>query len=206
NKDALEGIYDEAVGYSSEMGKTLGHENFIPLAYQKMRRVDYGPGEVEVLREEIRKVLVPIATRIRQVQAKALGTARVHAWDFDYFPQWQLGPLKVEIADQPAAAMRVYQRLSPRLAEHFQRTVDWRLIDVPARSGKAPGAFCTGFADYRVPYIFLNSVGEGADVTTILHESGHSFQAWESRNIELIELGHPTLEACEVHSMGMEFL
>src|SRR5262249_39073452 len=146
------------------------------------------------------------ATQIRQVQAKALGTARVLAWDFDYFPQWQLGPLKVEIADQPAAAMRVYQRLLPRLAEHFQRTIDWRLIDVPARPGKAPGAFCTGFADYRVPYIFLNSVGEGADVTTILHESGHSFQAWESRNIELMELCHPTLEACEVHSMGMEFL
>jgi len=84
--------------------------------------------------------------------------------------------------------------------------IDHDLIDVPARPGKAPGAFCTDFSDYRVPFVFLNSVGEVADVSTLLHESGHAFQAWESRGIDLMELRWPTLEACEVHSMGMEFL
>jgi len=206
NRDALEGIYDEAVAYRTEMAKTLGHANFIPLAYQKMRRLDFGPEEVRVFREEIREVMVPLAAKIRAWQAKTLGTSQVSAWDLDYFPEWKLGELKIPIPEQAQAALRVYRQLSPRLAEHFKRMIDWNLIDVPARSGKAPGAFCTGFYDYRVPYIYLNSVGESADVTTILHESGHAFQAWESRDIELIELSHPTLEACEVHSMGMEFL
>ncbi|MFO1462403.1 MAG: M3 family oligoendopeptidase [bacterium] len=206
NRDALEGIYDEAIGYRGEMARTLGHENFIPLAYQKMRRLDYGPEEVRVFREEIREVMVPLAGKIRAWQAKSLGVSQVSAWDMDYFPEWKVGGLKVPISEQTGAALRVYRQLSPRLAEHFQRMIDWDLIDVPARPGKAPGAFCTGFYDYRVPYIFLNSVGESADVTTILHESGHAFQAWESRDIELLELSHPTLEACEVHSMGMEFL
>jgi M3 family oligoendopeptidase len=80
------------------------------------------------------------------------------------------------------------------------------LLDLEARDGKGPGAFCTDFSDYRVPYIFLNSVGEASDVTTMLHECGHSFQGWESGGIDLVELRWPTLEACEVHSMGMEFL
>lgn len=206
HKPALEAIYDEAVKYRQEMGRTLGHPNFIPLAYQKMRRLDYGPEEVRVFREEIREVMVPLAVKIREWQAKGLGASKIQAWDLDYFPEWKVGELKVGIPEQTRAGLRVYEKLSPRLAQHFRRMIDCELIDVPARVGKAPGAFCTGFYDYRVPYIFLNSVGEAADVTTLLHESGHAFQAWESRDIELIELSHPTLEACEVHSMGMEFL
>ena len=69
-----------------------------------------------------------------------------------------------------------------------------------------PVAFCTYLADSRVPFIFLNSVGTSSDVTTLVHEAGHSFQAWESRNIELEALRWPGLEAAEVHSMGMEHL
>lgn len=206
NKPALEAIYDEAVKYRDQMGKTLGHPNFIPLAYQKMRRLDYGPEDVSVFRDEIREVMVPLAVKIRAWQAKTLGVSKMKAWDLDFFPEWKLGELKVSISEQTRAGLEVYRQLSPRLAEHFQRMIDCELIDVPARVGKAPGAFCTGFYDYRVPYIFLNSVGEAADVTTLLHECGHAFQAWESRDIDLIELSHPTLEACEVHSMGMEFL
>lgn len=206
NKPALEGIYDRLIGFRDEMGKTLGHCDFIPLAYQKMRRLDYGPADVASLREQIREVLVPMAAKIRATQAKDLGLAKVMAWDMDYFPAWKLGDMKVPIEAQPATALKIYEKLSPQLAGHFKRMMDWQLIDVPARPGKAPGAFCTGFYDYRVPYIFLNSVGESSDLTTMLHESGHAFQAWESRDIELLELSHPTLEACEVHSMGMEFL
>ncbi|HCU23987.1 MAG TPA: hypothetical protein DF383_03140 [Deltaproteobacteria bacterium] len=206
NKERLEALFDEAAAFRGQMGLTLGHDNFIPLAYQRMRRIDFGPGEVAVLREEIRQVLVPLAAKIRAWQAKSLGQAKVQAWDLDYFPEWRMGELKVAISEQTQAAQRVYQQLSPVLAGHFKSLVEHQLIDVPARTGKAQGAFCTGFSDYRVPYLFLNSVGESSDVTTLLHESGHSFQAWESRDIELLELGHPTLEACEVHSMGMEFL
>ncbi len=206
HKGELDAIFDQALQFRTQMGKNLGHANFIPLAYQKMRRVDFGPEEVASLREQIREVLVPLATKIREWQAKSLKVSKVTVWDMDYFPEWQLGELRVPIEAQTTAAVKIYRQLSPKLADHFQRMVDHELIDVPARKGKAPGAFCTGFYDYRVPYIFLNSVGEASDVTTMLHESGHAFQGWESRDIELLELSHPTLEACEVHSMGMEFL
>jgi M3 family oligoendopeptidase len=38
------------------------------------------------------------------------------------------------------------------------------------------------------------------------HECGHAFQCWSSRNQPLLEYRWPTYEACEIHSMGMEFL
>jgi len=206
NRDALEGVYEECANLRNQMGRELGHADYIPLAYQKMRRTDYGPAEVAQFRREIRDAVVPIAKKIRERQAKSLKSATVTAWDADFFPEWRASKVKVKVEEQVPTALKVYQTLSPRLGAHFQKMIDHDLIDVPARPGKAPGAFCTDFADYRVPFIFLNSVDEGSDVTTLLHESGHAFQAWESGGIDLMELRWPTLEACEVHSMGMEFL
>lgn len=206
HRTELEEIYNKSVKLRREMAKKLGYENFIPLGYQKMFRTDFGPEEVERLRKQILEIAVPLAVKIREAQAKALGKEHLSIWDCDYFPQWENGPLKIPIKAQPEAALKVYKRLSPRLSEHFQRMKDWNLVDLESRDGKGPGAFCTDFSDYRVPFIFLNSVGEASDVTTMLHECGHAFQAWESRDIELLELRWPTLEACEVHSMSMEFL
>jgi len=206
NRQALENIYDDCVRLRGQMGKTLGHDNYIPLAYQHMRRVDYGPQEVAAFRKQILEVLVPIAQKIRAKQRQMLKADSVAVWNGDFFPEWRASKLKVSIEEQVPAALRAFQSIHPKLGAHFQDSVSHELIDVPSRPGKAPGAFCTDFPDYRVPYIFLNSVGEGSDITTILHESGHSFQAWESRGIDLLELRWPTLEACEVHSMSMEFL
>ncbi|MBF0491833.1 MAG: M3 family oligoendopeptidase [Deltaproteobacteria bacterium] len=206
NRDSLEKIYDECVGLRNGMGKKLGYDNFTLLGYQHMRRVDYGPKEVAAFREQIKKVLVPLASKIRAVQAKMLSASTCKAWDSEFFPEWRVEKIKLSIPQQIPAAHKVFSALSPVLGNHFKRMVDCELLDLEARNGKAPGAFCTDLSDYRVPYIFLNSVGEASDITTVLHESGHAFQAWESRTLDLMELRWPSLEACEVHSMGMEFL
>jgi M3 family oligoendopeptidase len=206
HRDPLEEIYGKCVDLRTQMGKALGHSDFIPLAYQKMRRTDYGPSEVAEFRRQIKEAIVPLTKKIRARQAKTLNAPELPIWDSDYFPEWQVKKMKVDIPAQVPTGLKVFRSLSPRLGEHFQKMMELELIDVPARPGKAPGAFCTDFADYRVPFVFLNSVGEVADISTLLHESGHAFQAWESSGIDLMELRWPTLEACEVHSMGMEFL
>jgi M3 family oligoendopeptidase len=84
--------------------------------------------------------------------------------------------------------------------------LDRGLIDLENRPGKRGGAFCTSMPDRAEVRIFCNSTGAASDVRTLLHESGHAFQSWESQWIEAVELRSPSLEACEIHSMGMEFL
>ncbi|MCW2926934.1 MAG: oligoendopeptidase family, partial [Thermoleophilia bacterium] len=44
------------------------------------------------------------------------------------------------------------------------------------------------------------------DVKTLVHEYGHALQGWRSRDIEPVDLQHPTMEACEIHSMTLELL
>ena len=84
--------------------------------------------------------------------------------------------------------------------------VEEDLIDLPARTGKGTGAFCSGFPFEKVPFIFCNSVGAHDDVKTLIHEYGHALQGWRSRDIEPIDMQHPTMEACEIHSMTLELL
>ena len=39
----------------------------------------------------------------------------------------------------------------------------------------------------------------------LTHEAGHAFQVYSSRDLSISEYNWPTYEACEIHSMSMEF-
>ena len=61
-------------------------------------------------------------------------------------------------------------------------------------------------SDYRVPFIFANFNGTQGDVEVVTHEAGHAFAAWMNRDRVPMEYVWPGMEACEVHSMSMEFM
>ena len=46
NGDELDSIYGQLVALRHKMATTLGFESFVPLAYKRMRRTDYGPEDV----------------------------------------------------------------------------------------------------------------------------------------------------------------
>lgn len=73
------------------------------------------------------------------------------------------------------------------------------------QKGKAAGGYCTTIPDYKAPFIFANFNNTQHDVEVMTHEAGHAFQAYQSRNARLLEYVWPTYEACEIHSMSMEF-
>jgi oligoendopeptidase F len=83
------------------------------------------------------------------------------------------------------------------------------LIDPESRPGKAPGGYCLELPEHRLPFIFLNLVGRDNDIRQILHESGHAFHTFATRNLEphFHYRGEGTpLEFAEVASMSMELL
>lgn len=83
--------------------------------------------------------------------------------------------------------------------------LDNELLDVLSTEGKQGGGYCTEIADYGVPFIFANFNGTRDDVETVTHEAGHAFASYV--NIDRIPISYvfPSMEACEVHSMSMEF-
>jgi M3 family oligoendopeptidase len=102
-------------------------------------------------------------------------------------------------------ARKMYSELSMETKEFFEFMIEHELLDLEAKEGKAGGGFCTYISDYKSPFIFSNFNGTSGDVDVLTNEAGHAFQVYSSRDFEIPEYMFPTLEACEIHSMSMEF-
>ncbi|HYM20891.1 MAG TPA: M3 family oligoendopeptidase [Candidatus Kapabacteria bacterium] len=206
HRDEIAAIYDKMVHLRDTMGKNLGHKSFIPLGYESMGRTDYGVEDAKKFRENIRKYVVPVQSKMYAARAKRLGVATLKPWDTSYDPAFTLPSGIAPVDTQIEKAQHIFDKLSPSLGKHFMRMRTEGLIDLENRKGKRAGAYCTSFPDEGRVAILCNSTGDSDDVGTLTHEMGHAFQGWESQSIEAVDLQWPTSDACEVHSMGMEYL
>lgn len=208
NGGKIHGILGELVRLRDRQARQLGDPDFVPLAYRRMGRTEYGPAEVATFREAIRTHVVPLAKVLRERQAADLGSpdGRVHGADMMYFPGASLGAGAAPVEEQIARATKLFERMHPRFAEHFRRMAAEGLIDLENRPGKKPGAFAMSLEDEGRVAIFCNSTGAETDVSTLTHEMGHAVQGWESMWIRPLDLRTPTMDAAEMHSFGMEYL
>ena len=206
HRDTIADIFDQLVKLRHQMAKNLGHENFVRLGYEGMRRTDYGELEAGEFRAAVRKYAVPLARKLAERQAEDLGTGTLKPWDTGFYPSLSLPEGIAPVDQQLDKAQSVFNKLNPVLGDHFARMRREGLIDLENRKAKRAGAFCTSFSDEGRVAILCNSTGDEDDVATLMHEMGHAFQGWESQPIEVVDLQWPTLDACEVHSMGMEYL
>jgi M3 family oligoendopeptidase len=106
-------------------------------------------------------------------------------------------------ADILAAADRFYAELSPETKEFWSRMREMEMMDVESKPGKAAGGYCTEIHAVKMPFIFANFNGTAHDCKVITHEAGHAFAYYVNRDRFMGAL--PGMEACEVHSMAMEF-
>ena len=206
NATEVEGIYDRLVNLRHGMANKLGYKNYIPLGYARMRRSDYGPEQVAVFRKQILEQIVPIATELYKQQAKRIGLEKLEYYDLALgFPDGNPTP-KGEAPWMEELAGKMYRELSAETDEFYRYMFDNGLMDNSAKDGKMTGGYCTFIGKYQSPFIFSNFNGTSHDVTVLTHEAGHAFQCYAtSRNQNLYEYLWPTYEACEIHSMSMEF-
>lgn len=199
-------IYDGLVKLRDKIARKLGFKNFIELGYARLSRSDYDASMVAGYRRQVLEDLVPLATKLRQRQAKRLHLDALKYYD-EALEFLSGNALPKGDPDQLVAnAKRMYSELSPESGEFFSFMAEHELLDLITRQGKAGGGYCTYIPDYRSPFIFSNFNGTSDDVDVLTHEAGHAFQVYLSRDYQLPEYIWPTLEACEIHSMSMEFL
>jgi M3 family oligoendopeptidase len=204
--DRLDALFDELVRLRDGMARKLGFTSFTQLGYRRMRRVDYGPDDVARYRAEVERVVVPLAHELVRRSATEAGLERAYFWDESSLGMqdrvvpngdrdWILGQTRAALA-----------AIDPSLGEFVEMLLGAELVDVGNRPGKALGAYCTQFPTRNVPFVFANFNGSRSDVRTLMHELGHAFQAWRSRDKAAIDYLSPTLESAEIHSMSLEFL
>lgn len=205
NEKEFDEIYDSLVKVRDRMAKKLGFENYIPLGYARLGRTDYDSEMVKNYRKQIYEDLVPIVNEMAKEKGKRLNIKDMKSYDFNLeFLSGNPKP-KGNAKELVEKANKMYHEMSKETGEFFDFMREHELMDLEAKEGKTSGGYCTFITNYKSPFIFSNFNGTSGDVDVLTHEAGHAFQCYCSRNITVPEYIWPTLEACEIHSMSMEF-
>lgn len=203
NEAKFDQIYDDLVKIRTKIAHKLGYDNFVQLGYERMGRLDYDAKMVADYRQQILTEIVPLDRDLVARQQKRLGLNDFYYYDASL--KFKSGNARPK-GDVLLAASQMYQGLSPETDDFWQMMIKNDLLDVEAKDGKAPGGYCTMILDYQMPFIFANFNQTAHDVVVMTHETGHAFQSYQSKDARLASQIWPTMEACEIHSMSMEFL
>jgi M3 family oligoendopeptidase len=206
NEKEFDRIFDELVKIRTRIAKKLGYDNFIQLGYDRMGRTGYSSKEVTAFRDSVKEFIVPVSQTLKEIKKKRIGLDRLYYYDSGFNfrsgnptpkgpPEWIIEKAK-----------KMYEELSEDTGKFIELMIDSELMDLKNRKGKSAGGYCSYIPEYESPFIFSNMNGTSDDVRVLTHEAGHAFQVYESRHFEIEEYLYPTMEACEIHSMSMEFI
>ncbi|WP_144548713.1 M3 family oligoendopeptidase [Bacillus sp. X1(2014)] len=198
-------IYDDLVKVRTEIAQKLGFKNFVELGYYRMMRTDYNAEMVANFRNQVKDYIVPIATKLKVRQQERIGLDKLKYYDESF--NFQTGNATPKGTPEWIIenGQQMYEDLSLETGEFFRFMQENNLMDLVAKKGKAGGGYCTFIENYKAPFIFSNFNGTSGDIDVLTHEAGHAFQVYSSRHFEIPEYAWPTYEACEIHSMSMEF-
>ena len=206
NQDEFDNIYDSLVKVRTRMAQKMGYKNFVEFGYKQLSRLEYDAKMVEGYRKQVLENIVPLHTELRERQGKRLGVDKLKFYDeaikFNSgnadphgSPEWILNNGKT-----------MYKELSKETDEFFTFMTENNLLDLLSKKRKMSGGYCTYIPEHKAPFIFANFNGTSHDIDVLTHEAGHAFQVYQSRGFEVPEYLWPSYEACEIHSMSMEFL
>lgn len=206
NGNRFDELYDKLVRIRTEIARKLGFRTFTELAYARLNRTDYGPEQVARFRKQVEERIVPVALRLKERQRERIGVERLMYYDNKF--SFASGNAKPKGGEEwiLERGRKMYDELSPETGEFFRFMLDNGLLDLASKAGKAGGGYCTNLPQYQAPFIFANFNGTSGDIDVLTHEAGHAFQVYTSRGFLPPEYHFPTYEACEIHSMSMEFL
>lgn len=205
NEEEMEEIFDELILIRNEMGKALGYENFIPLAYMQQKRSDYGVKEVASFREQVRREIVPLCKKLYEAQAKRIGVDELKVYDEQFiYKDGNAEP----IGDDDylvKEAQKMYHDLSPETGEFIDYMIEHELMDLKNKPNKASTGYMTVLSDYKAPFVFSCFNHTIGDMQVLTHELGHAFAGYEAMRTQKTPyyfMGGTDI--AEIHSMSME--
>ena len=206
-RDAFETQFDELLKLRHTIARQSGFTNYRDYTFRARGRFDYTPADCEAFHDAIAEEVVPLLKELQAERRGQLGLAALRPWDLAVDPLGRppLRPFE-EVERLVAGSMAVFERLDDELAADFRRMHELRLLDLENRKGKAPGGYQSSLPEARLPFIFMNAVGQQRDVETILHEAGHAFHTLATQREDFYPYRDAPIEFCEVASMSMELL
>jgi oligoendopeptidase F len=203
----FEDIYDKLIALRHRVAQNAGFADYRDFAFASRERFDYTPDDCQKFHDAVAKHMVPLARRLSEKRRKDLEVDTLRPWDMAVDPKGRSPLRPFKSANELLTKCRtIFEKVHPDFVQTIDAMQTAGMFDLDNRPGKAPGGYQHSFERRRLPFIFMNATGMHADVETLLHEGGHAFHYWASRNQPLAFNRHAPIEFCEVASMGMEFL
>ena len=177
-------------GYSSAMEESLYHDELNMSVYNNL---------VDTINKHM-----DVVYKYYDLKKNILGLDELHLYDVytpivvDYDKKYDFEEAKKIVLD----AVNV-------LGEDYVNTLRQgyidRWVDIYPNKGKRTGAYSGGCYD-SYPYILLNYQNKFDDVSTLIHESGHSMHSYYSREANSYPYGYYSIFVAEVASIVNELL
>ena len=177
-------------GYSSAMEESLYHDELNMSVYNNL---------VDTVNKNMNVVY-----KYYDLKKGILGLDELHLYDVytpivvDYDKKYDFEEAKELVLDTVSV-----------LGEDYVNTLRQgyidRWVDIYPNKGKRTGAYSGGCYD-SYPYILLNYQNKYDDVSTLIHESGHSMHSYYSRSANSYPYGYYSIFVAEVASTVNELL
>ena len=200
-------LYTQLVRLRHQLAVNAGCSDFRDYKFKALGRFDYTVQDCLNFHDAIEQLVVPIAKKLSQKQAEALGREKLKPWDAEVDPEGK-APLKpfADGAELIDTSIRIFQSLDPYFADCLSTMKSEGYVDLDSKHGKAPGGYNYPLYESGIPFIFMNAAGTQRDVTTMVHEGGHAVHSFLSRNLELTGFKSLPSEVAELASMSMELM
>ena len=210
NRDAVNELWKKFMAVRLKIAHNADLPDYRSYMWMQRFRFDYSPEDCKTFHKAIEDVVVPAVKRIFEKRRKKLGTKSVRPWDqaVDVSDASPLKPYQT-VDEFKSKTKDIFTNVDLKFGEYFQIMMDENLLDLDSRKNKAPGGYNLIYGVSKRPFIFMNNTGMHDDVSTLLHEGGHAFHAFEAGGIpyfhERAESYVPA-EFAEVASIAMELL
>ena len=142
--------------------------------------------------------------RYVKIKKKLLGLEQMHMYNL-YVPIIEVEKEKISFDEGVKLANEGLKPLGEEYLNLFNEGINSGWIDKYENKGKRGGAYSWGGYD-TMPYVLLNYHNELNDVSTLVHEMGHSLHSYYSRKTQPYYYAGYTLFCAEVASTTNEAL
>lgn len=142
--------------------------------------------------------------RYVRIKKKLLGLDEMHMYDL-YVPLIEIQKERYEFDVAVKTANKALKPLGDEYLSIFNNGIESGWIDIYQNKGKRGGAYSWGSYD-TMPYVLLNYNYDLNDISTLVHEMGHSIHSYYSRKTQSYYYSGYTLFCAEVASTTNEAL
>ena len=213
-REAFKTLFSAYKNLQNTFGTTLSAsiKNFIFSAkirkYKSALEASLKPNDIDVkvYKEAINTIDKNLSSLHRYVSLKKrmLGLDEMHMYDL-YVPVIEVEKEHIEFDKGVDIAIEGLKPLGEEYLSIFNEGIENRWIDKYQNKGKKGGAYSWGCYD-TMPYVLLNYNYDLNDVSTLVHEMGHSIHSYYSRKNQSYFYSGYTLFCAEVASTTNEAL